>query len=52
MVTADQALAAAAHGLVVLGAEQQAGASPETREQLEALFDAATLIARDLTDPH
>ncbi|WP_158710490.1 hypothetical protein [Streptomyces flavochromogenes] len=51
MVTADQALAAAAHGLVVLSAEQQANDSPETREQLEAVFDAAALIARDVTDP-
>lgn len=47
MTTADQALAAASEGLAVLAAEQRAGGSPETAEQLDALLDAAALIARD-----
>ena len=51
MVTRDQALAAAAEGLAVLASEQQAGGTPETSEQLDALLDAAALIARDITDP-
>jgi len=49
MVTAGQALAAATYGLAVLAAEQQTAGSPETREQLDALFDAAAVIARDVT---
>ena len=51
MVTAAQALAAAAHGLVVLAAEKrqadQAGGAPTTDKQLEALLDATAYIARD-----
>ncbi|MER6098370.1 hypothetical protein ABT154_21430 [Streptomyces sp. NPDC001728] len=50
MVTADQALAAAAYGLTVLAAEKQAGGNPATDEQLDALLDAAALIARDIPD--
>lgn len=50
MVTADQALAAAAEGLAVLAAEKQASDNPATDAQLEALFDAAAVIARDNPD--
>lgn len=53
MVTRDQALAAAAEGLAVLGAEKQqadkAGGNPETDDQLDALLDAVGLIAREDT---
>ncbi|MBX9425449.1 hypothetical protein [Streptomyces lateritius] len=53
-VTPDQALAAAAHGLVVLAAEKQqadqAGGNPVTDEQLNALIEAAAVIARDIPD--
>ncbi|MEU2236158.1 hypothetical protein [Streptomyces vietnamensis] len=45
-----QALAAAAEGLVVLAAEKQASGNPETDAQIDALLDAAALIARDIPD--
>ncbi|GGU91114.1 hypothetical protein GCM10010275_30230 [Streptomyces litmocidini] len=50
MVTPDQALALAAEGLAVLVAEQQAGGTPETDMQFDAVLDAAIVIARDIRD--
>ncbi|MFE6815264.1 hypothetical protein [Streptomyces sp. NPDC057677] len=50
MITADQALALACEGLAVLEARKQQG-DPEAAAQLEALFDAAVVIARDVPDP-
>jgi hypothetical protein len=49
MVTPDQALAAACEGLAVLEAKKQQG-DPEAAAQLDALLDAATVIARNLPD--
>ncbi|WP_158506256.1 MULTISPECIES: hypothetical protein [Streptomyces] len=49
MVTADQALAAACAGLAVLSVKQQQG-DPEAGAQIEALNDAAALIARDIRE--
>ena len=50
-VSATQALAAATEGLAVLAAKKQradlAGGNPAIDAQLDALFDAAALIARD-----
>lgn len=51
MVTADQALAAAAEAFAVLSIEKQrTGGNPKTDAQINALFDAATVIARDVPD--
>ncbi|MFB7605261.1 hypothetical protein [Streptomyces gardneri] len=50
-VSPDRAFAAACEGLAVLFLEKrradQAGGDPETDDQLDALLDATTLIARD-----
>lgn len=51
MVTRDQALAAASEGLAVLAAEKEAGGTKETDAQLDALLDAAIVIAHDIHTP-
>lgn len=51
MIARDQALAAAAEGLAVLATEkQQTGGDPTIDAQLDALLDAAFLIASDIPD--
>lgn len=50
-ISADQALAAATEALAVVAAEKQAGGGPATDEQLDALLDAAAVIARDVPAP-
>ncbi|WP_328941549.1 hypothetical protein OG259_07700 [Streptomyces sp. NBC_00250] len=50
-ISAGQALAAACEGLAVLALEKrQAGSTPETDAQLDALLAAAAVIAQDIRE--